>query len=143
MLLLLSAAASPAADSDVLKVLPHLLDKNGRHMVAPSLFDRDAYQGWLRDNPAEQSGIRYDIQWRSRKRGELMLKLELLGRVVDGKPNRHTVETKVTSDRSRARWSALSLTGEAYLQFGAIVAWRVSLWDGDQMLDRYQSFLWE
>ncbi len=132
-----------AADFEVMKVLPHLLDQDGRHMVSPSLFDRDAYQDWLRSNPEKQSGIRYDIHWRSRKPGEYILKLELLGQVEQGRPNRKTVETKVSSKSSKSRWSALSLIGDSYKTFGAIVAWRVSLWQGDQLLAKHQSFLWE
>jgi hypothetical protein len=134
---------SGAADFQVMKVLPHLLDQAGRHMVSPSLFERDAYQDWLRSNPDQQSGIRYDIHWRARKPGEYVLKLELLGRVEQGRPNRKTVEAKVSSESSKSRWSALSLIGDPYQEFGAIVAWRVSLWQGDQLLAKHQSFLWE
>lgn len=137
------AVSAAASDQEVIKVLPHLLDKNGRHTVSPSLFDRDAYQDWLRANPNEQSGIRYDIQWRSRKPGEHLLKLELLGRVEKGRPNRKTMEMKVASERSQSRWSALSVTGEEFKQFGSVVAWRVSLWQDGQLVAKYQSFLWE
>ncbi len=143
LLVNLLGVASQAADFRVMKVLPHLLDKEGRHSISPSLFDRDAYQHWLRSNPVEQSGIRYDIHWRSAKPGEYLLKLELIGRVDKGRPNRKTVETKISSERPKSSWSALSLTGDEYKQFGVIVAWRVSLWEGDQMVARYQSFLWE
>lgn len=137
------AVSAAAADQEVIKVLPHLLDKTGRHTVSPSLFDRDAYQDWLRANPKEQSGIRYDIQWRSRTPGEHLLKLELLGRVEQGRPNRKTMEVKVSNERSLARWSALSVTGEEFKQFGPVVAWRVSLWQDGQLVAKYQSFLWE
>lgn len=143
LLVNLLGVAGQAADFRVMKVLPHLLDKEGRHSISPSLFDRDAYQHWLRANPEEQSGIRYDVHWRSAKPGEYLLKVELLGRVEKGRPNLRTVETRVASESSNARWSALSLTGEDYKRFGAIVAWRVSLWQGDQMVAKYQSFLWE
>src|SRR6266576_74175 len=55
-----------AADSNlrISKVLPHLVDKKGRHSVSPSLFERDAYQGWLRHHPEEVSTLRYDFQWK-------------------------------------------------------------------------------
>jgi len=139
----LAVAPLRAADFEVIKVLPHLLDQNGRHTDAPSLFARDAYQDWLRANPDRQSAIRYDIQWRARQPGEYTLKLELLGRVEQGRPNRTIIESKVTRTSSRARWSALSLSGEAFTRFGAVVAWRASLWQGDRRLATYQSFLWE
>ena len=141
--LLLLAWPARAADQRVIKVLPHLLDKDGAHTVSPSLFDRDAYQSWLKENPDHQTGVRYDIHWRSAKPGKFELKLELLGRVEKGQIKRRTVEGKVSVQRSKSQWTALSLTGEDFKQFGPIVAWRVSLWQGDQLVAKHQSFLWE
>ncbi len=141
--LLLLAWPARAADQRVIKVLPHLLDKDGAHTVSPSLFDRDAYQSWLKKNPDHQTGVRYDIHWRSAKPGKFELKLELLGRVEKGQIKRRTVEGKVSVQRSKSQWTALSLTGEDFKQFGPIVAWRVSLWQGDQLVAKHQSFLWE
>ncbi|HAV63551.1 MAG TPA: hypothetical protein DCY13_14440 [Verrucomicrobiales bacterium] len=141
--LLLAGAVAQAADQRVIKVLPHLLDKEGRHARSPSLFDRDAYQVWLRDNPDEQSGVRYDVQGRAATPGEYVLKLELLGRVVQGRPLRQTIEEKVGSTRRSSRWSAIEFSGEEYKKFGQVVAWRVTLWRGDEMVARQQSFLWD
>ncbi len=141
--LLFVAWPARAADQKVIKVLPHLLDKDGAHTVSPSLFDRDAYQSWLKKNPDHQTGVRYDIHWRSAKPGKFELKLELLGRVKKGQIKRRTVEGKVSVQRSKSQWTALSLTGEDFKQFGPIVAWRVSLWQGDQLVAKHQSFLWE
>jgi hypothetical protein len=39
-------------------------------------------------------------------------------------------------------WTSLALSGADYKNFGAIVAWRVTLWSGDQMLGEQKSFLW-
>jgi hypothetical protein len=141
--LLLAALSAHAAEQKVIKVLPHLLDKKGRHAVSPSLFDRDAYQAWLRRNPDEQSGIRYDVQWRSREAGEFKLKLELIGRVEKGVIRRRTIEKEVTLKHPKSLWSGLALTGRDFKEFGPIVAWRVSVWRGDKMVARQQSFLWE
>lgn len=131
-----------AAEPRVVKVLPHLLDLEGRHSTSPSLFDRDAYQAWLRENPGQQSGLRYDVQWRAAA-GEYTLKVELLGRVVEGRPLRKTVEQQVTASRTRTLWSGIEFAGEEFKEFGRIVAWRVSLWQDDKELARQQSFLWE
>ena len=53
--LLLLVAAPLKADSPetarVIKVLHHLIDAKGRNALAPSLFERDAYQIHLRENP--------------------------------------------------------------------------------------------
>ena len=75
MALFLSAVSSQAAEQRVIKVLPHFMDQEGRHANTPSLFERDAYQAWLRTNPEEQSGIRYDIQWQSFISGEYVMRL--------------------------------------------------------------------
>lgn len=141
--LLLLTGAAQAAEPKIIKVLPHLLDVNGRHTVSPNLFERDTYQAKLKANPDLQSGIRYDVHWRANAAGEFVLKLELLGRVEQGQVNRRTIETPVTGKRTGAKWSALSFLGADFKEFGPIVAWRVSLWQGDTMLARQQSFLWE
>jgi hypothetical protein len=58
LLIAAMAVSASAAEQRVIKVLPHLMDKEGRVAKSPSLFERDAYQLWLRENPEEQSGIR-------------------------------------------------------------------------------------
>lgn len=132
-----------AAEQRVIKVLPHLLDKNGKHAVSPSLFDRDAYQAWLRQHPAEQSGIRYDVQWKSKEAGEFKLKLELVGRAEKGEIRRKTIETEVTLRNPKSLWSGIRFTGTDFKLFGPIIAWRVSVWQNETMLAKQQSFLWE
>ena len=42
LVLLLSAALAHAGSGKLLKVLPHFLDREGRHALSPSLFERDA-----------------------------------------------------------------------------------------------------
>jgi hypothetical protein len=34
------------------------------------------------------------------------------------------------------------IDGENYKNFGELVAWRVTLWAGDQLLGEQKSFLW-
>lgn len=145
LLAALTLAVHPAgaADQRIIKVLPHFLDLEGRHALSPSLFDRDAYQALLRTQPAKQSGIRYDVQWRSETPGEFVLRLELLGQIEEGRPLRKSIDTTVKSERRRAHWSGLVLTGEEFKKFGPIVAWRVTLWYGDELLAKQQSFLWD
>ena len=63
---LTGALPAGAAIGKVNKVLPHFLDLDGRHSRSPSLFDRDAYQAKLRQQPELCSGVRFDIHWRVR-----------------------------------------------------------------------------
>src|SRR5688572_19161672 len=91
------APEAGAAIGKVNKVLPHFLDTRGRHSRSPSLFDRDAYQAQLRQNPAQRSGVRYDINWRVRsvKPAAFKLKLELRGIAKGNLPQLKTIEQEV------------------------------------------------
>src|SRR5437868_15260401 len=73
------ASSSWSASGKVMKVLPHFLDLEGRNALNPSLYERDAYQAQLRRNPKERSGLRFDIQWKSREVTPLKLRVEMRG----------------------------------------------------------------
>lgn len=139
------AAALPlqAAEGKVIKVLPHLLDLNGKHTVAPSLYSRDAYQAQLRDHTNLISGVRFDVHWKisGRKLAPLTLKVELRGTANGNLPSRAVLETQIRP-RLFSRWTSLPLRGEDYKRFGEVTAWRVTLWEGDTLLDEQKSFLW-
>ena len=65
--------AAPAADTvtgRVIKVLPFLLDQQGRNATSPSLFDRDAYQAFLREHGTNVSAVRFDVLWQATKASE-------------------------------------------------------------------------
>jgi hypothetical protein len=142
-LLLAGLGTAMAGTGRVVKVLPHYLDARGRHALDPSLYERDAYQAFLRDHPERIQGIRFDVQWKGRDVDETNLKLrvELRGARED-RIERHVLERPVRRDRWFASWSALELTGEEFEQLGTMLAWRASLWEGDRMLASQESFLW-
>src|SRR6266705_3403962 len=70
-----------AGTGKVAKVLPHFLDLQGRHTLYPSLYERDAYQALLRQHPEKRSGIRFDVEWRTKGPiwEPLTLRVELRG----------------------------------------------------------------
>lgn len=112
--------------------------------MSPSLFDRDAYQAYLRNYPEEVSGIRYDVLWKA-KRGanqKLTVRIELRGMYDEQTPRTKTIETTLEGRDSIRRWTGLELSGEDYTRFGKITAWRATLWCNGEMLDEYKSFLW-
>jgi hypothetical protein len=130
-----------AASAKVIKVLPHLLDREGRHTLSPSLYERDAYQARLRQHPQLRAGLRFDVQWKARQAQELKLRVELRG--AKGKePTSATLEERLEPSRRFSKWSALKLRGKDYENFGDLVAWRVSLWEGNTLLAEQRSFLW-
>ena len=139
----LSAWADGAVEGRIVKMLPLLLDSNGHDAVSPSLFDRDAYQVYLRQHTNEISAVRYDVLWQVKHPvpAKYKLRLELRGLVVDGKPQQKVMELEVKPSFFR-HWDSLPLAGDDYKNFGEAVAWRVTLWADDQMLAEQKSFLW-
>jgi len=143
--LLLCPSRVRAAESAVLKVLPQYLDLKGRNSLSPSLYERDAYQVTLREHPDRRSGIRFYIEWKLKQPAwePLLARVELRG-IAEGKlPRRLVLEQPVTNAGGPfSHWAEISLTGEGYKQFGAVTAWRVTLWDGQTLVGLQQSFLW-
>jgi hypothetical protein len=138
------AVAVPAAKSGrVVKVLPLFLDLKGHDAISPSLFDRDAYQAFLRQHTNEISAIRFDVLWKASnlKDAKLKLRAELRGIGEHGLPRQTVLETEVTPAFFRS-WTSLKLEGDDLKKFGSLVAWRVTLWNGDQLLGEQKSFLW-
>ena len=135
--------ASDAISGRVVKVLPLLLDLQSRDAVSPSLYDRDAYQVYLRQHTNEISAIRCDVLWKASnaKGAKLKLRVELRGIGAGGLPRQTTLEQSVTTGFFR-RWTSLTLGGADYKNSGELVAWRATLWSDDQLLGEQKSFLW-
>jgi hypothetical protein len=136
-------SAPPAMAGRVLKVLPLFLDLKGHDAKSPSLFDRDAYQAYLRQHTNEISAIRFDVLWKASnaKGAKLKLRAELRGIGEHGLPRQTVLEKEVTPAVFRS-WTSLKLGGDDLKNFGSLVAWRVTLWNGDQLLGEQKSFLW-
>jgi len=129
----------------VLKVLPEFLDLKGRTSLSSSLYERDAYQATLRAHPAQRSGIRFFIQWKTSGAlwEPLKLRLELRGAAAGNLPKQLVFDLPVENIGSPfSRWTDVTLTGEDYKQFGGVTAWRATLWEGAHLLGAQQSFLW-
>jgi hypothetical protein len=144
LLLIAIAPALHAAPAKIVKVLPQYLDTQGRHTLSPSLYERDAYQVRLRDNPSQRSGIRFFIQWKAPKadaKRTFKMRVELRG--AHGTDVRNeTLEARAGKTGFFTNWASVSLTGEEYKKFGNLIAWRATLWDGDKQIDEQKSFLW-
>jgi hypothetical protein len=138
------AAPARAATGQVLKVLPHFLDQKGRHTLSPSLYERDAYQAHLREHPEERAGIRFDVQWKTKgsSLGTFRLILEAHTIVGGNQPRQIVLEKKIEPSGLLSRWTGLVVTGEKYPKFGEVTAWRVTLWEDDDLLGEQKSFLW-
>jgi hypothetical protein len=143
-LLLTAACAQAAATGRIIKVLPLFLDRQGRQMLAPSLYERDAYQAFLLAHPKLQAGMLFEIQWKTKGQttGPLKLRVELRGVANGDLPKLLVMEEKVQRTHWFSRWTEMKLTGKDFKAFGRETAWRVTLWQGDEILAHQQSFLW-
>jgi hypothetical protein len=143
LLLLVSSLALQAGSAEILKVLPFYLDLEGRHSLSPSLYERDAYQAYLRLHPDKRSALRFDVNWKAKHLGseKPLLRIEL--RSSGGNAAKPLVlEKSVRPPRFFSGWSSLLLEGDAYRNFGQVLAWRVTLWLGEDLLAEQKSFLW-
>jgi hypothetical protein len=136
-------AAASAATGRVIKVLPQFLDLKGRHALSPSLYDRDAYQAYLRAHTNNISGMRFAVQWKgSSASAPLKLRVEIRGITHGDLPPKIVLEREVKPGGWFSHWESLPLVGEDYKKIGEVTAWRASLWDGDKLLSEQKSFLW-
>ena len=140
---LLIGASAWAEEGRVLKVLPQLIDKEGRHALSPSLYERDAYQFILRRSPSKQAALRLAVQWKAKNvdSSKLKLRAEMRGLIGD-EMHSLTVEEPVKKPGYFSNWSEIKIEGDKFHAFGQLVAWRVTLLEGDKQLSQMQSFLW-
>ncbi len=136
--------SSQAATGRVIKVLPQFLDLKGRDSLSPSLYQRDVYQAHLRDHTNECSGMRFNVQWKTKglPAGPTKLRVELRGVAQGDFPKQLVLEASVEPKGKFSHWTEIPLVGEEYKNFGQVTAWRVTLWEGPQLLSEQKSFLW-
>jgi hypothetical protein len=143
-LLLTFLTAGPglhAGTVKLVKVLPHRLDRDGRHTLSPSLYERDAYQDHLRKHPELCSGLRFDVQWKAERGSALKLRVEMRG--SQGRDTTKAVIESIAVKRgSFSEWAAVTLKDDEFKKLGELVAWRATLWAGDQVVAEQKSFLW-
>jgi hypothetical protein len=137
------AVSLAASTPKIKKVLPFYLDKNGLNAVDPSLYERDAYQALLRRDAKLQSGMRFDVLWKASASdvASLHVQIELRG-IKDKTLTKRILTSKLTKRGWFSTWSSFNFLGEEYREFGDLLAWRVTLWKGDQQVSEQKSFLW-
>ena len=133
--------AGPRRQASIVKVLPHWLDEEGRHTLSPSLYERDAYQDYLRNQPERASALRFDVLWKAPVSGGLTIKVEMRG-IRDKQTTLTLLQSQPMAHEGGREWSSLVLEGESFRSLGQLQAWRASLWSGDLLLEEQRSFLW-
>ena len=140
----LGLGSAAESDAKAIQVFRFLVDAAGRHALSPSLLDRDAYQAHLLEYPEEVGGLRFVIQWK--RRGETPANPSIRVEVRHGNGNTmgefsKSAPVKVRKTR-RSQWHQITISGKEYARLGKVIAWRVSLWDGETRLAQEESFLW-
>ena len=139
---LICASEAYGAETRVIKVLTHLVDAEGRTALAPSLFERDAYQLHLRTNPDLVAGMRFDVQFKvPRDAGPLLLRIEARGS-KSGLGRAQVFEKEVVPATWFSTWGRIALDKAGTEALGTVVAWRASLWRDGELLAEQESFLW-
>ena len=84
------------------------------------------------------------MQWKSKGQPAALLKLrvELRGVAHGDFPRQLVLEKPVEPGGRFSHWTGIDLIGEEYKNFGRVTAWRVTLWEGAQVLGEQKSFLW-
>jgi hypothetical protein len=132
-----------AAEGKVYKVLPQFLDKKGRQSLQPSLYERDAYQFFLRRHPSDRGSLQLVVQWKAKDVDWQKTKLRAEMRGLTGDTMQTiTLEEPLQKCGHWSSWTNFTITGDQFKKFGELVAWRVTLWDGDRQLSEQESFLW-
>ena len=141
---LAAAVSAQAATGRVIKVLPQFLDLKGQNSRSPSLYERDAYQAYLRQHTNQISGLVINVQWKTKGKpdGPVKLRVEMHGVVRSGSPAELVLEKPVEPGRWFSRWTGILVNREEFRKLGELTAWRVTLWDNDQLLGEQRSFLW-
>jgi hypothetical protein len=141
---LMCAALAEAATGRVIKVLPQFLDLEGRNSLSPSLYERDAYQARLRRDPSKVSGMCFQVQWKTKGKAwdPLKIRVELRGAAQGNLPRQLVLEETVQPGGWFSNWTKVMLKAEEFKKLGAVSSWRVTLWEGAQLLGEQKSFLW-
>jgi hypothetical protein len=140
---LFSVALVRASEGEVSKVLAQYLDKKGRQSLAPSLYERDAYQAYLRKHPLLRTAIRLEVEYKGKGLDwdKTTLRAEMRG-LVTNSIETITLEEPVKKSGFFGGWARFEISGDKYKKFGELVAWRVTLWEGDREVSKKESFLW-
>jgi hypothetical protein len=134
------AAAGPSGK--IIKVLPQYLDTEGRTTLAPSLYERDAYQAQLLAKPELRGGLIFNVQWKSKSAASTRIFVEARGVVRNSVIQSFVWEKPVTRSGWFSQWEKITVPAAHFKQLETLSAWRVTIWDGNQLLGEQKSFLW-
>jgi hypothetical protein len=88
--------------------------------------------------------MRFIVQWKTKGQpaAPLNLRVELRGVARGDFPKQLAIEKPVEPGGWFSQWAEVPLVGVEYKRFGQVTAWRVTLWEGSQLLGEQRSVLW-
>lgn len=151
-----SAEKLPSAGRHLKKVLFFWLDEKGQYAQHPSMFERDAYQAFLRENPEEIHGLKVATLLAGTRsklaKGELVLKIKGPPSLTPVEDTVYRLDLSDKQDRRLRRWiywevdpvseDESSSAAEDKMSPDKIVAWQLTLLLDGVAVDRVQSYLW-
>ena len=151
-----SAEKLPSAGRHLKKVLFFWLDEKGQYAQHPSMFERDAYQAYLRENPEEIHGLKVATLLAGTRsklaNGELVLKIKGPPSLTPVEDTVYRLDLSDKQDRRLRRWvywevdpvseDESTSAAEDKMSPDKIVAWQLTLLLDGVAVDRVQSYLW-
>src|SRR5439155_18435293 len=112
------ACAGGAAPARIMKVLPHLLDRDGRYSLSPSLYERDAYQALLRKSPEKCAGIPFAVRWKAQAGNRVKLRIN----IRESTTGEQLVFDKIVPRTNcKNRWTSLTLATRSYQKVAEVM----------------------
>lgn len=130
---------------EVLKVNHEFIDSSGYTKEEPGdLINRARYQSMIR-NTDKVRGIRFFIHWKAPNNDGRRLAVKLEARGYDAGSERNSMEviTRRIEDVDSSGWISVDIDADRYKQFGKLMAWKVSLWSGNELKSSRYSFTWD
>ncbi len=90
----------------------------------------------------DRLGNYFTVSW-SVENGELPVELVLIYQQAKTASKKHSVVQRVQASGGELQTSEFAIIGPEYQDRGPVIAWKVELRQGGQVLDSEQSFLWE
>ena len=101
------------------------------------------FRGGVFRHPHLRTSLRLEVLWKAKgvDWAKTKLRAELRGLLTNSLQT-VTLEEPVKKSGFLGSWAEFNIAGDEFKKFGELVAWRVTLWEGDRQLSEQESFLW-
>ncbi len=142
LLCLVGVLLVSCGSGDILRVRQfHLRETEAAdgHLFIRAEMNKRLYGAVDDEERKARRGQYYDVRWRGLGGGEVKLVFEYRQRVSGAKVRRKVM---VREGGKRGELS-FAVNGEEYRRRGRVTSWRLRLYEGGELRDEKQSYLWE